>query len=77
MMIKIFCSRVAWDHADLLNYYNHSFVHLQPVLFDLSDISASLDNGNEIISPNCVDIVYEKIITALKLCAALAGYERS
>ena len=60
------------DNADLLANYNHSFIHLQPILFDLSDISASLDNGNEIINPNCVDIVYEKIITALKLCAALA-----
>ena len=61
-----------WDHADLLTYYNNSFVHLQPILFELSDLSASLDDGNEIISPNCVDIVYEKIIAALKLCAALA-----
>ena len=42
------------------------------ILFELFDLSASLDNDKEIISPNCVDIVYEKIITALKPCDAIA-----
>ena len=62
-----------WDHADLLTYFNHTFIQLQPILFELSDLSAFLENeGDGIISPDCIDIIYEKIITALKLCAAIA-----
>ncbi len=62
-----------WDHADLLTYFNHTFIQLQPILFELSDLSASIeDDGDDKVSPDCIDNIYEKIITALKLCAAIA-----
>ena len=57
----------------MLTYFNHTIIQLKPILFELSDLSASLeDDGDGIISPDCIDIIYEKIITALKLCAAIA-----
>ena len=51
--------QLRWDHfADLLKYYNMTFLHLQPVLdepFDLDSIVDSESSNNEINSIDTID----------------------
>jgi len=61
-----------WDHAALLTYYDHSFLHLQPILNELYDLSACIDNDENLFDTECFDDVYAKIVNALELCSAIA-----
>ena len=65
--------QLRWDHADLLKYYNMTFLHLQPILDELFDLDCIVDSessNEEIISIDKIDNIYDKIVNALTLSAS-------
>jgi exonuclease III len=60
--------RLRWDHADLLAYYNCTFQHLQPIFYELSNIENDSIRYNDI---HLIDVMYERIVVALKSCATM------
>ena len=58
--------RLRWDHGDVTNYYNMTFLYLQPILDELLEV--------EKISPELrdvaiIDALYGRIVDILNLCA--------
>jgi len=59
--------RLRWDRADLTSYYNYTHSYLQPIFGELSDIEKDDARYNDV---SLIDVMYDKIVSALQVCTA-------